>query len=81
MIKAFLEKNNYDRAATAKALGIDKSTLFRKIKNLDIQLPRMDGRFKSLFLTPFNIKGGIHPLGVGQNRYTPCFILWVALVY
>ena len=46
VIKAFLKKNNYDRKATAKDLGIDKSTLFRKINKLGIKLPKIDGRFK-----------------------------------
>ncbi len=46
VIKAFLKKNNYDRNATAKDLGIHKSTLFRKIDKLKIKLPKIDGRFK-----------------------------------
>jgi len=41
-----LEKNNYNRLAAAKALGIHKSTLFRKIKRLGITLPATDGRSK-----------------------------------
>ena len=40
-------KNNYDRNATAKDFGIDKSTLFRKIDKFKIELPKIDGRFKS----------------------------------
>jgi len=35
-----LERNAYNRLATARELGIHKSTLFRKIKKLGIQLPR-----------------------------------------
>jgi len=46
VIKAFLEKNKYDRNATAKDLGIHKTTLFRKIQKLGIKLPKIDGRFK-----------------------------------
>lgn len=46
VIKTFLERNNYDRKATAKELGIHKSTLFRKIHNLGITLPKIDGRYK-----------------------------------
>lgn len=46
VIKAFLKKNNYDRNATAKDLGIHKSTLFRKIDKLKINLPNIDGRSK-----------------------------------
>ncbi len=43
-----LEKNNFNRSSTAKQLGIHKSTLFRKIKKLNIELPKKDGRFVSL---------------------------------
>ena len=39
-----LERNNYNRQAAARDLGIHKSTLFRKIKALDIDLPETDGR-------------------------------------
>ena len=39
-----LERNRYNRLATARELGIHKSTLFRKIKELGIALPRADGR-------------------------------------
>lgn len=39
-----LKKNNYNRQAAARALGIHKSTLFRKIKVLGIVLPEIDGR-------------------------------------
>jgi transcriptional regulator with PAS, ATPase and Fis domain len=39
-----LERNQYNRLATARELGIHKSTLFRKLKELGIQLPRVDGR-------------------------------------
>ncbi|RLC03182.1 MAG: Fis family transcriptional regulator [Deltaproteobacteria bacterium] len=46
VIKAYLKKNNYDRSATAKALGIHKTTLFRKIDKLQIKLPKIDGRSK-----------------------------------
>lgn len=34
-----LEKNNWNRKKTADELGIHKSTLFRKIKSLDIKIP------------------------------------------
>ncbi|KAA3610122.1 MAG: PAS domain-containing protein [Calditrichaeota bacterium] len=40
-----LEKNCWNRLATAKELGMHKTTLFRKIKKLDICLPSKDGRF------------------------------------
>ena len=43
-VKDALKRNNYNRLATAKELGIHKSTLFRKIKSLKISLPKIDGR-------------------------------------
>jgi transcriptional regulator with PAS, ATPase and Fis domain len=43
-IRAALDRNNYNRLAAAKDLGIHKSTLFRKIKKLGIPLPSKDGR-------------------------------------
>ena len=39
-----LRKNNWNRLAAARELGIHKSTLFRKIKSLGIDLPENDGR-------------------------------------
>ena len=39
-----LKKNKYNRTATAKALGMHKSTLFRKVEKLGIILPKIDGR-------------------------------------
>ena len=42
-----LEKNNWNRKATAKSLGIHPSTLWRKIKQLRITLPNQDGRTRS----------------------------------
>lgn len=39
-----LRENNFNRLATAKSLGIHKTTLFRKIKKLHISLPDLDGR-------------------------------------
>lgn len=39
-----LKANHYNRLATAAALGMHKSTLFRKIKRLGIPLPNVDGR-------------------------------------
>jgi PAS domain S-box-containing protein len=41
-----LERNRYNRLATARELGIHKSTLFRKLKELGIELPDVDGRSK-----------------------------------
>ncbi|MBC8318492.1 MAG: sigma 54-interacting transcriptional regulator [Desulfobulbaceae bacterium] len=40
-----LKRNNFNRTAAARELGIHKSTFFRKIKNLGISLPHVDGRF------------------------------------
>ena len=39
-----LKKNKWHRLATARDMGIHKTTLFRKIKKLDIRLPDLDGR-------------------------------------
>lgn len=43
-IQASLKRNNYNRLATAKDLGIHKTTLFRRIKKLGLALPEQDGR-------------------------------------
>ncbi|MBW2093381.1 MAG: sigma 54-interacting transcriptional regulator [Deltaproteobacteria bacterium] len=42
-----LKKNNWNRLAAAREMGIHKTTLFRKIKKLGIRLPEKDGRHKS----------------------------------
>lgn len=42
-IRKILEKNSFNRSAAARELGIDKSTLFRKIKRLGIILPSREG--------------------------------------
>ncbi len=39
-----LRRNQYNRLKAARDLGIHKSTLFRKIKMLGIDLPKIDGR-------------------------------------
>ena len=39
-----LRRHNGNRAAAAQELGINPSTLFRKIRSLDLQLPERDGR-------------------------------------
>ncbi|MBM9614234.1 sigma 54-interacting transcriptional regulator [Desulfobulbus rhabdoformis] len=44
VILAALERNKYNRLATAKELGMHKSTLFRKLKKLKLDLPDIDGR-------------------------------------
>jgi PAS domain S-box-containing protein len=43
-IRAALERNNYNRTAAAKELGIHKTTLFRRMKKLGMTLPERDGR-------------------------------------
>ena len=42
-----LRKNNWNRAATAAQLGIHTTTLWRKIKHLNLQIPKQDGRTRS----------------------------------
>lgn len=44
LIMDALERNNWNRLAAASELGIHKSTLFRRIKQLGIKLPSKDGR-------------------------------------
>jgi PAS domain S-box-containing protein len=39
-----LERNDWNRSRAARDLGIHKTTLYRRIKSLDITLPEMDGR-------------------------------------
>jgi len=44
LIMEALERNNWNRLAAAAELGVHKSTLFRRIKQLGIKLPSRDGR-------------------------------------
>ena len=44
LILRTLKEHNWNRQATAKALNMHKTTLFRKIKRLGIEMPRIDGR-------------------------------------
>ena len=46
MIVKALKRNDYNRLKTASDLGMHKSTLFKKIKALGINLPEIDGRTK-----------------------------------
>jgi PAS domain S-box-containing protein len=46
-ISLALSRNQGNRTAAAKELGIHPSTLFRKIKDLDIEAPHQDGRSRS----------------------------------
>lgn len=41
-----LKNNNFNRLKAANELGVHKSTLFRKIKKMNIALPECDGRNK-----------------------------------
>ena len=43
-IRMALERNQYNRLAAAKDLGVHKTTLFRRMKKLGIPLPDQDGR-------------------------------------
>ena len=43
-ILAVLHRNNYNRLAAARELGIHKTTLFRKLKKYRLTLPAGDGR-------------------------------------
>jgi len=40
-----LKRNRFNRTAAARELNIHKTTLYRKIKLLKIDLPNKDGRF------------------------------------
>jgi len=42
-----LRRNRWNRAATARALGISRSTFFRKVRDLKIELPGTDGRSRA----------------------------------
>ncbi len=42
-----LKRNSFNRLAASRDLGLHKSTLFRKIKSLNIVLPEIDGRSES----------------------------------
>ena len=44
VIMEALERNEYNRRATAEELGMHKTTLFRKLHRLSIKLPERDGR-------------------------------------
>ena len=41
-----LQRNQWNRLKAAQELGIHKTTLFRKVRKLGIDLPDMDGRSK-----------------------------------
>lgn len=43
-IRTALERNAFNRVSAARALGIHKTTLFRRMKKFGIDLPKQDGR-------------------------------------
>lgn len=45
-IEAALARNKFNRVATAKELGIHKTTLYRKMKALQVPFPRQNGRHR-----------------------------------
>ncbi|MCP4573505.1 MAG: PAS domain-containing protein [bacterium] len=46
-IRDALEQHGWNRQETARALGIHKTTLLRRIRRLGLKLPRQDGRSRS----------------------------------
>ncbi len=44
-LESALRRNKWNRQKTADELGVHKTTLFRKIKRLNITMPQIDGRF------------------------------------
>jgi DNA-binding NtrC family response regulator len=48
MIADTLSRHHGNRTATARELGIDASTLFRKLKSLGMESLGQDGRARSL---------------------------------
>jgi len=46
LILEVLRRNQWSRERAARELGIHKTTLFRKIQKLELQLPKKDGRSK-----------------------------------
>jgi PAS domain S-box-containing protein len=51
-IRAALERHAWHREAAARELGIHKATLFKKIRRLGLELPRLDGRRRGRPRTP-----------------------------
>lgn len=58
VILAALERNEWNRLAASRELGIHKSTLFRKIHRLGLELPEQDGRSAPSGDSPRNPGGG-----------------------
>ncbi len=47
-IQSALKRNHYNRAATARELGVHKTTLYRKMKSLKIPFPAQNGRNRNI---------------------------------
>jgi transcriptional regulator with PAS, ATPase and Fis domain len=47
VIYEMLRKNQWNRKRTANQMGIHPSTLWRKLKRLNINTPKQDGRTKN----------------------------------
>jgi PAS domain S-box-containing protein len=52
LVKDALARNDWNRLAAARELGIHKTTLHRRIRRLGIELPSVDGRSAGSRLTP-----------------------------
>lgn len=48
VLAAALERNGFNRQAAARDLGIHKTTLFRRMKRLGMEMPSRDGRHRSI---------------------------------
>lgn len=50
LIRSALEKNNYNISSAANELGIHRSTLYRRIKQLGLELPNKTARDRGLYV-------------------------------
>ena len=66
-IRKALENAGNNRQEAALALGLHKSTLFRKIKALGISLPRTDGRSRQGTAKPIATPEGPGQVGIGRK--------------
>ena len=57
LITEALGRHGFDRRATARALGVHKSTLHRKIRSVGLTLPGRGGRSRSDSPSPGNGRG------------------------
>jgi transcriptional regulator with PAS, ATPase and Fis domain len=58
MIEASLRKHRGNRSRASRELGINPSTLYRKIKALDIDVPDTDGRSKTPRISEGTLRAG-----------------------